>query len=167
MSIDICWLTLEQYVGQCIGEHSNDMSPNTPANTWPVYQSILGQYGECQLLVEYQLTIQRGHTSQLSYNITCVFMSERGSWVSVSHTRYCIRGFENSFCSVVRVNPGQPQHVNLLDNFLLWFYACHNVRLFLNTSQRQCYSSPYFFKESRTQLKLFSNIRLVKAAKAP
>ena len=33
------------------------MSPDTPANTWPVYQSILSQYGECQLLVEYQLTV--------------------------------------------------------------------------------------------------------------
>ena len=33
----------------------------------------------------------------------------------MSCTRYCSRGFENSFCSVVRVNPGQPYDVNLLD----------------------------------------------------
>ena len=115
----ICRLTVEQYVGRCIDGHSNDMSPDTPANTWPVYQSTLRQYGECQLLVEYQLTVggisvdYQGHTSQLSYNIICVFKSERGSWVSVSRTRYCSRGFEKSFCSVVR--PGQPHHVNLLD----------------------------------------------------
>ena len=91
----------------------------------PIHRPIHGQYTSrysantgsvnCWWNISWLSTIQRGHTSQLSYNIICVFKSERGSWVSVSCTRYCSRGFENSFCSVVRVNLGQPYDVNLLD----------------------------------------------------
>ena len=89
------------------GQYTSQYSANTGSvNCW---------WNISWLSVEYQSTIQRGHTSQLSYNKICVFKSERGSWVSVSCTRYCSRGFENSFCSVVRVNPGQPYHVNLLN----------------------------------------------------
>ena len=57
--INLCWvpplllwtyrLTLDQL--------SADMSANTPADTWPVYQWTLSRYGECQLPVEYQSTV--------------------------------------------------------------------------------------------------------------
>lgn len=56
-----CWLTLDRYVWLVYHPTLDCMSTNMltdmSAETWPVYWSTLGRYGECQLSVEYWLTV--------------------------------------------------------------------------------------------------------------
>ena len=64
------------------------------------------------------------------------------------------------FVSPRSASPRQPVE------FLLLLYACYNVRLSINTSQRHTIVVPIFSKKKCRRLTLYSHIRLVKAAKA-
>ena len=131
---------------------SANMSTNMSADTWPVYWSTLGRFRECQLSVEYWSTVSGilidywWHISWLLYNLCFkIRMGELG--FSVTHE---ISQFGD--LKIVSVLLFVSSCVSLAKStcwFLLWFSTCFNVRLSLNTSQRQCHSGPYFFKKKK------------------